>query len=594
MGYIICPIVIMEALRSKHFVDKKAAGSSVVGSKLPQSERRVEIVPGVYVGREFTIPEVSSEDQSLSFRAKHLGENKDTAQDLPDMSPEAQMARYQAAMGNKSGMPSEDMSPEAQMARYQAAMGNKSGMPSEAQKQTPEASAKSEKAPKKRRSAKPVIPQAPVSVSDATPVEKAKQTFENEATRVWKATENPNKTNRYEITAEEAKKGIVEKGDLLAKMEELGQLDPGHGDLLKKMERDGMITRTDKTGLKTKSKAEPVPAPDSGATEKPKLTKIDNKGLEAKAEPVSAKPVVPQSPVSVSDAIPVESAKETNEGKAGKEEVGEESKQKTEAETPEQHIARIEKEIADKIDQKTEEKRRSGKGKIMGGEKLAIAQEVYMRELKGYSIEEMPGFRGEFGRFFAFLSGREKVKVVDNNAKDKDGKPLVKKIVKRNWMLHDPSQELVDTLKSEFENEARKVKEEVVPQQVSEIAQKPASPEVITEETTVAEEASSEDLRDSARQYDDYLVALKYTPERGGDGLMRLRSNEKGDNEKGDNEKGEYAIDKETGKPFEFEKFSEANKFLKKKLEQKNAPQNLTEMMEDKTPAEKTKEEVLV
>jgi hypothetical protein len=267
---------------------------------------------------------------------------------------------------------------------------------------------------------------------------------------------------------------------------------------------------------------------------------------------------------------------------------------KTEAETPEQHIARIEKEIADKIDQKTEEKRRSGKGKIMGGEKLAIAQEVYMRELKGYSIEEMPGFRGEFGRFFAFLSGREKVKVVDNNAKDKDGKPLVKKIVKRNWMLHDPSQELVDTLKSEFENEARKVKEEVVPQQVSEIAQKPASPEVITEETTVAEEASSEDLRDSARQYDDYLVALKYTPERGGDGLMRLRSNEKGDNEKGDNEKGEYAIDKETGKPFEFEKFSEANKFLKKKLEQKNAPQNLTEMMEDKTPAEKTKEEVLV
>jgi len=37
-------------------------------------------------------------------------------------------------------------------------------------------------------------------------------------------TENPNKTNQYTITAEEAKKGIMEKGDLLARMEREGQL----------------------------------------------------------------------------------------------------------------------------------------------------------------------------------------------------------------------------------------------------------------------------------------------------------------------------------------------------------------------------------
>ena len=59
-------------------------------------------------------------------------------------------------------------------------------------------------------------------------------------------------------------------------------------------------------------------------------------------------------------------------------------------------------------------------------------------------------------------------------------------------------------------------------------------------------------------------MALKYTPERGGDNLTRLR-----------NEKGEYAIDEKTGKPLGYEKFSEANKFLKKKLEQRNTPQNL-------------------
>jgi len=43
-------------------------------------------------------------------------------------------------------------------------------------------------------------------------------------------TENPNKINQYTITAEETKRGIVEKGDLLARME-----------------REGMITRVDNT-----------------------------------------------------------------------------------------------------------------------------------------------------------------------------------------------------------------------------------------------------------------------------------------------------------------------------------------------------------
>ena len=115
IGYIINPIVIMETLRSKSDriqgakKDQKSTGFSVVGSNLPQSERRVEIVPGVYVGRNFTIPEVSSEDQILTFGAEHLGKNiKNTTQNSPNMSPDAQMARYQAAMGNISGMPSED------------------------------------------------------------------------------------------------------------------------------------------------------------------------------------------------------------------------------------------------------------------------------------------------------------------------------------------------------------------------------------------------------------------------------------------------------------------------------------------------------
>ena len=549
--------MIMEALRSKHSVDKKAAGSSVVGPKLPQSERRVEIVPGVYVGREFTIPEVSSEDQSLSFRAKHLGENKDTAHDSPDMSPEAQMARYQAAMGNKSGVPSED------------------------QKQTPEASAKIEKTPKKRRSAKSVVPQASVSAQDAMPVEKAKQTFENEATRAWRNAEKFGRTIRtgdpFNREAADAwdtadRLGIiVESDDLLARMEKEGQLIDHTKDI--NIGVRPVVAPENPVATPTLSPVEPTDGKPDEVPLNPVITTEQKQAWREAPPPLtqptpSAKPAItPTGPATIKE-IPQTEAKAS----------------KTEAEKAEEYIAQIEKEIAEKI----AGTKGFGGVALNGGEKQSLARDIYLREL-GYSIQHEPGFKGEFGRFFAFLSKKEKVRVVDNNVEGEDGKPLVKKIAKVNWAHQYPGQELVEYLRGELETKVRKGKEEVALQQMSELTQGPTSPDVTKVEVTEAEEVSSEDLRDSARQYDDYLVALKYTPERGGDGLMRLRSNEKGDNEK-----GEYAIDKETGKPFEFEKFSEANKFLKKKLEQKNAPQNLTEMMEDKTPAEKTKEEVLV
>lgn len=116
--------------------------------------------------------------------------------------------------------------------------------------------------------------------------------------------------------------------------------------------------------------------------------------------------------------------------------------------------AEVEAEIADKIAGKIEEKRASGRGEITSGEKLTIAQEVYLKKLEGYSVAKIPGFKEEFGRFFAFLSGNENVKV-------KNDKGEVIKETKINWMFQHPSQELVDFLKKEFENKVRGEKEEV-------------------------------------------------------------------------------------------------------------------------------------
>jgi hypothetical protein len=128
---------------------------------------------------------------------------------------------------------------------------------------------------------------------------------------------------------------------------------------------------------------------------------------------------------------------------------------KIKVETPEARLARIEKEIADKIAAKIEEKRISGKGPIFAGERLAIAQEIYLRELKGYSINKIPGFKGEIGRFFAFLSGKENVEV-------RSDKGEVIKTSKINWMFQHPSQELVDFLKNEFENTTRRTRKEAI------------------------------------------------------------------------------------------------------------------------------------
>lgn len=49
-------------------------------------------------------------------------------------------------------------------------------------------------------------------------------------------------------------------GDLLARMEREGQLDPGRGDLLKKMEKDGQITNTNKTAVEPNPAAKPATA----------------------------------------------------------------------------------------------------------------------------------------------------------------------------------------------------------------------------------------------------------------------------------------------------------------------------------------------
>lgn len=173
---------------------------------------------------------------------------------------------------------------------------------------------------------------------------------------------------------------------------------------------------------------------------------------------------------------------ETKEQKKEKPAGDEATEQKAEAEDAEAKIAQVEKEIAEEIAKKVEEKRVSGKGEITAGEKLAIAKKIYLGKLKGYSVEHIPGFRGEFGRFFAFLSGNENVEV-------RNDKEEVIKTSKINWMFQHPSQELVDFLKSEFESTVRGGNKEVIPESTEKIE------ETVSAEVTGRNEEAEEEQK---------------------------------------------------------------------------------------------------
>lgn len=136
---------------------------------------------------------------------------------------------------------------------------------------------------------------------------------------------------------------------------------------------------------------------------------------------------------------------------------------KAEVESADAVIARIEKEIADKIAGATDIK---GK-KLKDGERRAIAKDIYLRELTDYSIQHIKGFRGAFGRAFAFLLGKETVKIVDGNGK-------TVKEAKVNRRNQNPEQGLVDFLKSEFEKKVKAAKATATTQNETKAPAEPA------------------------------------------------------------------------------------------------------------------------
>jgi len=161
---------------------------------------------------------------------------------------------------------------------------------------------------------------------------------------------------------------------------------------------------------------------------------------------------------------------------------GETESNEGEAVKQEEYMSKIEKELAEKI----AGTRGAGGEALAGGEKRAIARDIYLRELGNYSIQHEPGFRGQLNRFFApFTSGKENVRVVDDKGE-------IKKIGKVNWMFQHPDQELVDFLKSELANKPKEKEEEVAPLTESEPVVPPAGDASATEVPEVATPTAKE------------------------------------------------------------------------------------------------------
>jgi len=252
------------------------------------------------------------------------------------------------------------------------------------------------------------------------------------------------------------------------------------GDLLARMEKEGQLidhSKVASTEAKPAGSAAPAPATPENPAAVPPVTPespVVPPTTTAETPTVETTGEVPLNPVKTTEQKQAEADAE-REAKM-KEALDDKTKGKTELDeeaVKPDDMAQIEKELEDKMNAA----RGSGGEALTEGQKRAFARDFWMGKLGEhslmYSIQHQPGFKGEIGRFFAFVSGnRERVGIVKKNeqglmeAVTKDGKPLEFDI---NWMLQHPGQDLVDFLKSEYATQVKGKTGEVVSTPAAEV-----------------------------------------------------------------------------------------------------------------------------